>query len=75
MALKNNCYYKEGKGATSTWLLSVDIAGVVDNDENRLNVVAFSQHCGLHQLKRKIAISSIFIIIHGLQQCLPTVAR
>jgi len=25
----------------------------VDYDEKRLNIVAFSLHCGLHQLKRK----------------------
>ena len=26
---------------------------LADNNENRSNVLAFTQHCGLHQLKRK----------------------
>ena len=56
-----------------------------DNNENISNVVAFSQHCGLHQLKRlqlmKVTvlaesyILSIFIAICRLQRCLLTVAR
>ena len=45
---------------------------LVDYDKKRLNIVAFSLHCGFHQLKRS---SSFFIIIHELQRCLLTVAR
>ena len=47
---------------------------LVDYDEKRLNIVAFSPHCGLHQLKRKAAvraesynISSFFIVTDELQ--------
>ena len=39
---------------SDTYLVTVSTQALksVDNDENRLNLVAFSQHCGLHQLKK-----------------------
>ena len=62
----------------------------MDYDEKRWNIVAFSPHCCLHQLKRKSLplqlmkatvraesynISSFFIVIHELQRCLLTVSK